>query len=74
MAVSCWSMKNLVSNCNSSLFSSLIFLSFLSSSSSSLSLSLSSAKELSHTIVSLSMATSTEEDVASAPSAGFLCM
>jgi polyribonucleotide 5'-hydroxyl-kinase len=31
-------------------------------------------KQLSHTIVSLSMANSTEEDVASTPSAGFLCI
>ena len=32
------------------------------------------AKELSHVIVSLSMASSIEEGVATAPSAGFLCM
>jgi polyribonucleotide 5'-hydroxyl-kinase len=32
------------------------------------------SKQLSHTIVSLSMANSTEEDVASTPSAGFLCI
>ena len=67
------SMKSLVST------SSLPF-SLLSSSSSLCPtihhspLSPHSAKQLSHTIVSLSMATSTEEDVASTPSAGFLCM
>ena len=32
------------------------------------------AKQLSHTIVSVSMANSVEEGVATAPSAGFLCM
>jgi polyribonucleotide 5'-hydroxyl-kinase len=32
------------------------------------------SKQLSHTVVSLSMASSTEEDVVASPSAGFLCI